>query len=351
MRKTPTLVQHWAPARGSSYVIGKSRNGQPGIKVDERKKYITPFTLVSEPEEILVPGANLMCPGVFSGGTVPQAVIFPLESKGPFEICYTHFSAKFAAGPNAGEPTDQFMVVIFGSDIEEKEPLLMNREVHARTMAGGFGDALGGGVETALQSAGGRPLVWPETLFLDPSRNEDALFMGYRNLTIYPILVRWAFHGVLYYSEDDYVERMNEKGAMAGPGKIAMPYFYTPDTNVRLAAGASFDFHMRITDEADVEIFKQNVFSDAPFLWRFQEKLGKRQLDNAGLNALGGPNGVHSDFGWGTGEFPFIPFETLYLERNTKLMLQFTNSLSEEMNRIFPTLVCRKIEDVKLKQR
>jgi len=347
MRKTPGMVQHWAPSRGSSYVMGKDRNGQPGIKVDARKKYVTPFTLVSEPEEILVPAAHLMCPGVYAGGAVPQAVVFPLESKGPFEICYSHFSAKFASGPNAGQATDQFMVVIFGSDIAEKEPLLMNREVHARTMAGGFGDPLGAGFETAFQSAGGRPLVWPETLFLDPSRNEDALFMGYRNMSIYPILVRWAFHGVLYYDEDDYVARMDEKSAMAGPGKVAMPFFYTPDTNVRLAGGASFNFDMRITDEADVEIFKQTVFSDFPFLWRFQEKLGKRQLDNAGLTAAGAPNGVHSSFGWGDGEFPFIPFETLYMQRTSKLILQFTNSLTDQMNRIFPTLVCRKIEDVK----
>jgi hypothetical protein len=347
MRKSPGMVQHWAPTRGSSYVLRSGKNGHPGVTVDPRKKYITPFTLVSEPEEILVPAAHLMCPGVFSGGAVPQAVVFPLESKGPFEICYTHFSAKFATGPNAGMPTDQFMVVIFGSEIREKEPLLMNREIHASTMAGGFGDPLASGIVTPLQSAGGRPLVWPETLFLDPSRDENALFMGYRNLTTEDILVRWAFHGVLYYDEQDYVARVTEKAEMAGPGKTALPYFYTPDTNVRLAGGESFNFDMRITDEADLEIFKQAVFSDFPFLWRFQEKLGKRQLDNAGLDAVRNPNGVHSSMGWGTGEFPFIPYETLYMQRNTKLMLQFTNSLTDEMNRIFPTLICRKIEDVK----
>jgi hypothetical protein len=327
--------------------MARDQAGKPRLQVDARKKYVTPFTLVSEPEEITVPAATLMCPGVFAGGAVGQPVIFPIESKGPFEICYSAFSARFAEGPNAGEPTDQFMVVIFGPDISDKEPLLMNREVHARTMAGGFGDSLGLGFETALQSAGGRPLVWPETLFLDPSHGENALFMGYRNLSVYSIIVRWAFHGILYYNEDDYEERLKEKQAMAGPGKVSMPYFYTPDTNVRLAGGDSFDFHMRITDEADVEIFKQNVFSDFPFKWRFQEKMGKRQLDNAGLDAAGAPNGVHSDFGWGDGEFPFIPFETLYMERNSKLILQFTNSLTDEMNRIFPTLVCRKIEDAK----
>jgi hypothetical protein len=348
MRKTPSLIQHWTPGRGSSYVLRTDpATGRPKLQVDPRKHYITPFTLVSEPEEIVVPAASLMCPGVFAGGTVTAPVIFPIESKGPFEICYTSFSARFAEGPNAGEPTDQFMVVIFGPNLQEKEPLLMNREVHARTMAGGYGDLLGTGFESALQSAGGRPLVWPETLFLQPAQDEACLFMGYRNLSIYPIIVRWAFHGVLYYAEEDYIERVNEKAEMYGPSKTALPYFYTPDTNVRLAAGDSFDFHMRITDEADVEIFKQNVFSDFPFLWRFQEKLGKRQLDNAGLGLGGIENGVHSDFGWGDGEFPFISFETLYMQRNSKLMLKFVNTLTDQMNRIFPTLVCRKIEDAK----
>lgn len=347
MRKTPTLVQHWAPNRGSSYVLKPDASGVPRIQVDERKKWIVPFTLVSEPEEITVPAATLMCPGVYAGGAVGQPVIFPIESKGPFEICYTSFAARFASGPSAGQPTDQFMVVIFDPDAEEKEPLLMNREVHARTMAGGFGDTLGVGWGTALQSAGGRPLVWPETFFLDPSRGGKALFMGYRNLSEFPIIVRWAFHGVLYFDEADYEQRVKEKADMAGPGKIVLPYFYTPDTNVRLAADESFDFHMRITDEADVEIFKQNVFSDFPFLWRFQEKQGKRMLDNAGLTAAGGANGVHSDFGWGNAEFPFIPYESLFMERNSKLILQFTNSLTDEMNRIFPTLICRKMQDAK----
>lgn len=348
MRKTPALIQHWAPPRNTSYVIGKGPDGRPRLQVDPRKKNITPFTLVSEPEIIAVPAADLMCPGVFAGGIVQTPVIFPIESKGPFEICYSAFAAQFAGGPNAGQPTDQFMVVIFDPNgLDEKEPLLMNREVHVRTIAGGFGDVLGGGDETAFQTAGGRPLVWPETFFMDPSRNQNALFMAYRNLSIYPIQVRFAFHGILYYDDQDYEERVSEKQEMAGPSKVAMPYFYTADTNVRLAAGDSFDFHMRITDEADVEIFKMNVFSDFDFLWRFQEKMGKRQLDSAGLGAGGVPNGVHSSFGWGNAEFPFIPFETLYLQRNSKLILQFVNSLTNQMNRIFPTLVCRKIEDAK----
>jgi hypothetical protein len=350
MRKSPSLIQHWAPLRGSSYVRSAKpdpRTGLPTLEVDPKKKFITPYTLVSEPEEITVPPAELMCPGVFAGGIVANPVIFPLEDKGQFEIFYSAFSARFAGGPDAGLPTDQFMAVIFDTDVEEREPLLMNREVHARTLGGGFGDPLGAGVETAIQSAAGRPLVWPESFFLDPSRGGKALFMGYRNLTTFPIIVRWAFHGVMYYKDGEYEARLSEKSEMYGMNKVVMPYFYTTDTNVRLAAGETFDFDLRITDEADVEIFKLNKFSDFDFKWRFQEKHGKRYLDNAGLAAGGGPGGVHSDFGWGNAEFPFIPFETLYFDRNSKLKIQFSNVLTDQMNRIFPTLVCRKIEDSK----
>lgn len=350
MRKSPTLIQHWAPLRGSSYVRGEKPDPRTGLfplEVDPKKKFITPYTLVSEPEEITVPAAELMCPGVFAGGIVSQPVIFPLEDKAQFEIFYSAFSARFAGGPDAGLPADQFMVVIFDSDVEEREPLLMNREVHARTIGGGFGDPLGAGFETAIQSAGGRPLVWPESFFLDPSRGGKALFMGFRNLSIYPITVRWAFHGVMYYSDGEYEARLKERSAMYGMNKQVLPYFYTTDTNVRLAAGETFDFDLRITDEADLEVFKLNKYSDFDFLWRFQEKQGKRYLDTAGLSAAGAPNGVHSELGWGDAEFPFIPFETLYFDRNSKLKIQFTNSLTAEMNRIFPTLVCRKIEDAK----
>jgi hypothetical protein len=336
MRKAPAMLQHWAPLRGRSYVVMPDGRFQ----VDPAKKHITPFTLVSEPEEVTVPGAQLMCPGVFAGGNVDKAVIFPIDNKGPFEVCYSSFHAEFTEGPDTGKPTDQFMVVIFDPDME---PLLMNREIHARTIAGGFGSSIGGGIETASQSAAGRPLVWPESFFMDPEANGKALFMGYRNLSIYAIKVKWAFHGIRYYDVSTFEKARKEKERIAGPGKVSFPYFYTTDTNVRLAAGASFDFHVRLTDEADVEIFKMAKYSDAPFLWRIQEKAGKRQLDNAGPGATGFPNGVHSDFGWGDGEFPFIPYESFYYEQNSKVIITFVNSLSSEQNRIFPTLVCRKI--------
>lgn len=337
MRKAPADLQRFAPIPGRSFVV--LPDGQ--IRVDPAKQYITPFTLVTEPEEFDVPAAVEMCPGELAGGVAEQPVIMPIDNKGPFELCYSHFSARFTAGPNAGQPTDQFMVVLLDPKMQA---LLMNRELHARTFGGGFGSiGAAGGFGTPFSSAGGRPLVWPETFFMDPGEDGKALFLAYRNLTTFPIKVRWAFHGVRYYHLAAYKEAMKEKQKLYGRGRMAWPYFYTTDTDIVMAGGASEEFHMRLTDEADVEIFKMTHFSDFPFLWRIQEKAGKRFLDSAGPGVGGAENGVHSDLGWGDGEFPFFPYETMYYEQNFKLMLKIVNNQTDQLNRIFPTFVCRKI--------
>lgn len=337
MRKAPADLQRFAPVPGRSFVV--MPDGQ--IRVDPSKQYITPFTLVTEPEEVEVPAAVQMCPGILSGGVATNPVILPIDNKGPFEVFYAAFSAKFAAGPQAGQPTDQFMVVLLDPKMQA---LLMNRELHARTFGGGFGSSeAAGGFGTPFSSAGGRPLVWPETFFMEPQQDGKALFLAYRNLTTQPIKIRWAFHGVRYYHLQAYKEALKEKQKIVGKGRISWPYFYTTDTDVVLDGGATSDFDIRLTDEADVEIFKMTHFSDFPFLWRLQEKAGKRFLDSAGPGIGGAPNGVHSDLGWGDAEFPFIPYETMYYEQNFKLILSLVNNQTAQLNRIFPTLVCRKI--------
>lgn len=335
MRRSQGL-EAWAPVRGRSYIVDEGGR----IVVDPAKKDIFPFTLASEPEEIELPGASPICDHLLAGGIIDQPVIYPIDNKGPFEIVYSQFYAYYKEGPQAGEPTGEFTVVIFDA---EYRPLLMNREIHAKTIAGGFGSSLGAGFGTALESSGGRPFVWPETFFMDPSRGGKAIFLGFRNLTRYKIGLRWVFHGVRYYHPKPFEDAVAEKQLIVGPGRYSFPYFYTTDTDVRLEADESFDFDIRLTDEADVEIFKMMRVSTYPFLWRLQEKAGKRHLDTAGFGPLGIAHGVHSDLGWGDAEFPFIPFETMYYERNTKVMLVLVNRLASAANVIWATLACRKI--------
>jgi len=332
--------QPFAPRGNRSYIVEPDGT----IRVDPAKKHIVPFTLGSEPPIITVPAATPFTPGdltLLRGGTVVNPVIFPIDNKGPFEICYSSFRA-FSVVSSQLIPTDQFLVVIFDPGFR---PLLMNREIHARTMAGGFGDPKGAGFSPAIANAGGRPFVWPETYFMEPEEEGKALFMGFRNLTQNPIQVQWTFHGLRYYDLHPYEEALKEREAMIGKGRVSFPYFYTTDTDVVLDIGQQKDFDVRLTDEADVEIFKMTAFSDFPFLWRIMEKAGERFLDTAGQGVAGAANGVHSDLGWGSGEFPFIPFETMYFEQNYKVILRLSNTLAgAAVNRIWPTFTCRKIE-------
>ena len=343
MRKPFADPQKYAPRGNRSYRLVPTAGGGVRIEVDPAKKHIVPYTLVSEPNVIALPAATISQddPSILFGGIVPEPVIFPIDNKGPFEICYSSFRAWNVIDEEI-VPTDQFLAVIFDP---EYRPLLMNREIHARTFAGGFGDPLAG--PGALASAAGRPFVWPETFFMEPEAGGKALFMGFRNLTAFPLFIQWAYHGIRYYHLQPFKEAQAEKEAIIGKGRISWPYFYTTDTDVVLAGGASRDYDIRVTDDADVEIFKMTKFSDFDFLWRIMEKdSGERFLDTAGVTAAGAPNGVHSDFGWGSGEFPFIPFETMYYEQNSKLILRLVNSLTQQRNRIWPTFTCRKITHV-----
>lgn len=329
--------ERYAPVPRKSYVLLPDGT----VRVDPAMKDVVPFWLLTEPEEVVVPAATEMCEGVLCGPGVSAPAILPIDNKGPFEAFYSSFYAYYTSGRLAGQFTDQFMVTIFDP---EYRPVLMNREIHARTLAAGFGSAgLGAGFGASIDSAAGRPFVWPETFFMEPTAGGKALFIGFRNLTTYPIKIKWAFHGVRYYDPKPFEKAIQEKQRFFGNGRISWPYFYTTDTDVLLGSGVSREYDIRITDEADIEIFKMNHYSDYPFLWRFQEKAGKRFMDSAGPGVAGAANGIHSDFGWGDAEFPFIPFETLYLEQNSKLKLVLTNSLYPYTNRIFPTLVCRKI--------
>lgn len=339
MRKPLPQPHQYAPLPGRSYVA--LPDGR--IMVDPSKKDIWPYTLVTEPEAINVEAAIEMCPGKLAGGIVQEAAVLPIDNKGPFEITSAGFAAEFTSGPNIGQATDQFMVALFDPGGRQ---VLMNREVHVRTIAGGFGSSIAAGFGTAASTAGGRPFIWPETFFMEPRKAEKAMFLAFRNLNTEAIKIKWAFHGIRYYNPNDYEAAIREKQELYGDGRVSSPYFYTTDTDVRLDGGANFDFQIRITDEADVEIFKMMKFSDFDFLWRFQEKGEGRFLDSAGRGLAGVANGAHSDFGWGDAEFPFIPFETLYLEQNYKLNLRLVNALTSNANRIFPTLFCRKIAHV-----
>lgn len=339
MRSPYVIPERFAPIRRKSYMVDEAGR----ILVDPAKRHVSPFTLLTEPEEVEVPGADPM--GTLStgqvllrGGVVSQPAILPIDNKGPFELCYIHSVARFTAGERSGQPASQYTVVVYDPEFQ---PLLMNREIHVRTMAGGFGSSLGDTFgNEPVNSAGGRPLVLPETLFMEPEDAGRAIMVGFRNLTGDPIKVRMTFHGIRYYDLASYRSARKEKEDMYGKGRTAWPYFLTTDTNINMAADATNDFDIRITDEADMEIFKAAKYSDAEFLFRLMEKAGSRFLDSGGTNVLGS---IHSSLGFGDAEFPFIPYETMYFERNYKLILRVSNTIGGGQNRIWPTFIGRRI--------
>jgi len=333
----------FAARKGRSYVI----TDEGRIIVDPGKKSIVPFTLTTEPETIRILAAQDMGNNLLAGGVnmttfgLDLGVVAMPVDRYPFEVCYAAAYGEYASGPLLGTQCDQFTIKIFDAG---QRSTIQNEEVHYKTLCGGFGSPiLGAGWGNAIESAGGRPFIWKETLLLDPAGKERAVFVGFRNLTLYDINIRFVLHGVRYYNAAAFDDVVKMKEAMAGPGKISWPYFYTLDqAGILLDPAQSRDFDIRLTDESAVELFTMTKESFYPFLWRLQEKVGKRFLDNSGPVAGGG--GIHCDLGFGDAEFPFIPFESLYMEQDDKLMMTLTNTLVGGLqNRIWITLHARKI--------
>jgi hypothetical protein len=348
MRKPPDNPWAFAARKGRSYIV----TPEGRIIVDPGKHSIVPFTLTTEPETIRVPAATDMGNGLLAGGVNMNVVGLDLGvasmpiDRYPFEICFSAAYAQIASGPLTGQQTDEFTVKIFDAG---QRSTIMNGECHARTICGGFGTAGGGGWGTSIESAGGRPFIWKETVLLDPGNKDRCIFVQFRNLLTVDIDVRFILHGVRYYSAAAFEDIVKTREAIAGKGRISWPYFYTLDQGcILLAANQSRELDLRMTDDSGVELFTMTKQSTAPFLWRLQEKVGKRFLDNSGPAAGGG--GIHSDFGWGDAETPFIPYESLYMEQDDKLMLTLTNSLYDAQNRIFITLHARKIRKLGTEQ-
>ena len=328
-----------APRRRKSYTVDENTGR---ISVDPGKHGVVPYTLLTEPEAVTIPAARSLGGAGASlvAGVATEPVIMPIDNKGPFEVVYSEFQAEVVA---TGAPTADFTVSIFDP---KGRLVLMNREIHIQTIAGGFGDALGAGFGTALSNVGGRPLVWPETFFIEPV-DGAALFIGFRNLTNTEIKIRFALHGVRYFHLHPFEKAKKEKEAQYGAGRVSWPYFYTTDRNVILG-GATEEQNrvLRLTDDSDVEVFKLTKFSDATFFSRIIEKdSGERALDNASQDAAGALTGVHSSMMWGNAEFPMIPFETMYYERGAKLSLRLVNNGTTN-NRVFCTFVTRRIAHV-----
>lgn len=299
----------------------------------ELKRYMRPFMLTTDPVTVTVPANGVSDP-------IPMVI----DNKGHFEVLYSMAQAtSFNFTLKIMEP---------GGD-GRLRPILMNREIHARTICSGFGTApLGTSGETfTAADSPGRPFIWPEPLFLNVGKYGRAVFVEFRDLSGSSNVIRFSLHGRRYYHYNATPE-VQRKIERLYKQRISMPFFYTTDRDVSLASLASGTFDMRISDDAWFEVWKKAAFSDqtvadqangASYTVQPVEKNDDRRLICGTLDGLNPDVYVtRGDLYFGDAEFPWLCEEADMYEPNSQLMFRLEN-LVAATNRIWITYAGRRI--------
>lgn len=294
--------------RVSSTLVKDSRNGR--IYVDTLKRFAKPYWLGTEPRAIT------LTPGTGQFRSVP--VVMPIDRSGPVEIDYSFYNS-----------TGDFAVTIFDP---EGRPMLMNREIHIRTIASGF-NTLG------LGAPAGRPFIWPEPWFLNTGEGRRNFQVGFLNLTDVDNEIRFVLHGRRFYYQSSPPEVVKRYEKYYGGRALTSPFFYTTDQEVRIPAGTPagtvIDFNIRIRDEADALFYKFTSVQNFPYEVKLVEQSGQKELST---------DFVRVENAAGDGELPFLFFEPLYFEGGYKLTFRVrTLTLETEDLVIWPTFTASKI--------
>lgn len=286
------------------------------VVVNELKRYVKPYTLVTDPALITL-----------AGDAVSDPIPLVIDGKGHFEI----FDAFFVS-----QRTEGFTVMLFEA---EDRPFLMNREIHVATIASG------GGVTTkfdgALGVAGspGRPFRWPETLFLDVSKGARAIFAVFRNLSSSQNQIRFCLHGRrwmhLQAAADKNWRVLRRMEEIFRERARSFPFFYTTDAFASLVAGEGpTNFNVRFGDDSWTEWVKGMSVQDQRWNVRIVETAtGKRFMELA----------TQDNLVFGNGELPFLLWESSLFEPGYQLTFELTNGSGTLPNTIWITLACRKI--------
>lgn len=303
-------IHDYTPGQPIPILIRDAKTGH--VQVNQLKRWVKPYTLTTEPDEItLAPNA------------LSEPIPMVLDAKGHFEVMEAFFRS---------EQPEGFTVLVFDPG---DRPLFMNREVHVATIASGGGVVTNNAVFGAVGSAG-RPFKWPESFFMNTTEKGRALFCQFRNLSPLENKIRFNLHGLRWYHMQAPTEIAARMQAIYREKFRSIPFFYTTEKFVNLpAAGAlaSDVFDIRFTDEAHIELMKLMRVSTGRFNCRIIEKATtKRFMDQP----------IRDDLVFGNGEFPFLMWESSLYEPNYKLTLELEN-ISGEPNTIWATLACRKI--------
>jgi hypothetical protein len=295
------------------------------VIVNPLKKWVTPYTLVTDPGIITL-----------AAGAVSDPIPMVIDGKGHFEI----FDAFFKS-----EQSEGFTVTLFDADSfgPDQRPILMNREIHVETIASGAGITLPISGTFSNATSGGRPYRWSENFWMDVSHaKRGAMIVAvFRNLADESNTIRFSLHGRRWYymqADPDVAERMEE---IFRERPRSMPYFWTTDEYVEKASNQTIvDFQIRLGDDAWSELHRLSLKATSPLfdILLFETASGRKFMDQT----------MRSDLVFGSGEFPFILSESTLLEPNMKLTARIKYPSGAVPNEIWMTFAGRKIfEDPK----
>lgn len=309
-------IHDYIPGQPIPAIIRDSETGK--LFTNPLKKYVEPFTLTTDPVEI-----------VLSGNQLSEPIPMVIDSKGHFEIMRAFFKSSQDEG---------FTVQILDTD---QRPILMNREVHVATIASGSGVVLNSGVLTAA-SSGGRPFIWPETFWMDTD-SRRAIICVFRNLSSSANTIRFHLDGLRWY-HSQAPSKVADRMQQIYRGRLrSFPFFYTTDRQASLLmAGGPFggerdSFDVRFGDDSWTE-WSKGMSITSPGSARYNVRIVETMTNKRFMDA-----GIRDDLVFGNGELPFLLWESALFEPNYKLTFELENLSLVSNSTIYITLGCRKI--------
>lgn len=289
------------------------RDYNGNIVLNKVKRYLRPYWLQTEPEVVALP-SRLINPQRSAD------IIMPVDNQGPVEIYYSMFEAD-----------GDFMLTIFDP---ESRRVLMNREVHIRTVAG-----------TAQA-----PLIWKEPLVIYGGTDAKYLYVTFRNLETFTNNVRFSLHGRrlwFYESPKDVIDAWEE---YLYTRRFTAPYFLTTASDITTLNGVldTPEAFIRNPDGTDFEWFKSAAIvrnnegnPKRDYEIRIIEQANTRPMMNDFiLDTMVFGDDSLSPFP--TGLLPFNLWESMYFERNYKFRLEL-RELDVDSQSYFITLIGRQI--------
>lgn len=269
------------------------------VFINPAKRNVKSFALVTNPTTSTMS----------AGGTTPPLTM-PVDTQG-------HFEAFYAVADRTGPCT----VTLFDPGTSR---YLMNREIHIDTIVSGISG-----------NGGQRPFIWPESYFMNVEDAGRALVAQFRDLSGASNTVRFMLEGRRFYTKEAPPQVYQKMYEYFGRKERTNVYFLTTDQDVSLTASSTTinSSFMRVTDEADFEIYKICSVSQGAYEWTLRDTSTGRILSN---------DYTSNTCRTGNAEYPYILPEPILIERNYSLQLDIRN-LSGATNNVYFTLIGRRL--------